>query len=106
MNEIDLVRQMREQGLDLNSAKTIDEKALVFERALKIAIRPKTQSDRTGFRNVTSWLKDGCKSGRFEASSIFRRVLDFAIEASGPGSKNPAAVFMSILKKELGYKKC
>jgi hypothetical protein len=105
MNERDLIGKMNEQGLDLNKAETLDEKVLVFERTLKIVIQPRNQSDRTGFRNVTNWLRDECKLNRLDSGSIFRRVLDFAIEASGPGSKNPAAVFMSILKKELGYKK-
>lgn len=104
MNEIDLVRQMKEAGLDLNAVKTIEEKALVFERALKIVIRPVDQSDRTCFRNIVKWLTDECEAGRLNPNSIFRRVLDFALEASGPGSKKPAAVFMTILKKELGYK--
>jgi len=105
MDEIDLVKKMREQGLDLNAAETVEEKTLVFERALKIVIKPRNQSDRTSFRNIANWLRDGCKAGSLDTNSIFRRVLDFAIEASGPGSKNPAAVFMTILKKELGYKK-
>jgi len=104
VDEIDLVKKMKEQGLDLHSAKTVEEKALVFERALKIAIKPRNQSDRTSFRNIANWLRDECKAGRLDTNSIYRRVLDFALEASGPGSKNPAAVFMSILKKELGYK--
>jgi hypothetical protein len=103
MNEIDLVRKMREQGLDLNSAETIEKKALVFERSLKLVIRPKNQSDRTCFRDLTNWLLVKCNAGRLDSDTIFRRILDFALEASGPGSKNPAAVFMSILKKELGY---
>jgi len=105
MNEIDLVRKMRNAGLDLNAAKTVEEKALVFERALRLVIRPKDYSDGTCFRNVTRWLKTESEAGRFNANIIFRRVLDFALEASGPGSKNPAAVFMTILKKELWYKK-
>jgi hypothetical protein len=105
MNEIELVHQMRSAGLDLNMAETVEEKALVFERALKIVIKPKSLSDKTGFRNLTSWLMAGCNAKRFDKDSIFRRVMDFALEASGPGSRNPAAVFMSILKKELGYKK-
>jgi hypothetical protein len=40
---------------------------------------------------------------QFDKDTIFRRVLDFALEASGPKSRSPAAVFMYILKKELGY---
>jgi hypothetical protein len=105
MNEINLKRLMREQGLDLNLAETTEDKALVFERVLKLIIPPKSQGDTTGFRNVTSWLKDKCNRGDLDDGNIFRRVLDFALEASGPESRKPAAVFMSILKKELGYKK-
>jgi len=105
MNEIDLINRMREAGLNLNEAHTIEEKALIFERTLKMVIKPVGQSDRTCFHNVTRWLKVECADGRFDINVIFRRVLDFALEASGPGSKKPAAVFVSILKKELGYKK-
>lgn len=105
MDEINLRSKMKKQGLDLNAAETIEEKALVFERALKIVIKPRNQSDRTCFRDLTSWLSAQCNSGQLDGDTVFRRVLDFALEASGPGSRNPAAVFMSILKKELGYKK-
>jgi hypothetical protein len=105
MNEIDLMQKMRERGLDLNDATTVDEKALVFERTLKLIIHPKDQSDRTCLRNLTNWLKAECNAHRLNRDSIFRVVIDYALEASGPGSKKPIAVFMSILKKELGYKK-
>jgi len=105
MDEVTLKRKMRENSLDLNTADTIEAKALVFERALKIVIKPRNQSDRTCFRDLTNWLSAECNRGAFDSDTIFRRILDFALEASGPGSRNPAAVFMSILKKELGYKK-
>lgn len=105
MDERSLQRIMRDEGIDLLAADGLNEIALFFERALKIAIRPRNISDRTAFRNITRWLIDGCKSGKFEQNTIFRRVLDFALEASGPKSRNPAAVFMSLLKKELGYLK-
>jgi len=105
MDEVIFIRKMREQGLDLNEAETIEKKALVFERALKIVIKPRNQSDRTCFRDLTNWLSAECNAGDLDGDTVFRRVLDFALEASGPGSRNPAAVFMSILKKELEYKK-
>lgn len=105
MDEVTLIQKMREQGLDLNAAETIEAKALVFERSLKIVIKPRNQSDRTCFRDLTNWLLVECNADVFDVDTIFRRLLDFALEASGPGSRNPAAVFMSILKKELGYKK-
>jgi len=43
----------------------------------------------------------GCATGHFN-EEIFDRILDYAKEASG--GRKPAAVFMSLLKKELGYR--
>lgn len=43
----------------------------------------------------------GCATGRFN-HGIFDRVLDYAKEAAG--CRNPAAVFVSLLKKELDYR--
>lgn len=104
MNESTLKQRMRAEGMDLFGAETLGEKALIFGHALKMVIPPKDVSDRTTFRNITRWLTDQCRSGAFDEHIIFRLVLDFAIEASGPKSRNPAAVFITILKKELGYK--
>ncbi len=54
----------------------------------------------TDFRNVGRWLVAGCASGRFDGE-IFARVLDCAREARA--GNNPAGLFMTLLKKELGY---
>jgi hypothetical protein len=105
MNSITLRKEMEKSGINLANADCLEEKQLAFERALKIVIPPKDQSDRTSFRNISNWLAQGCLSNKFNEYIIFRRVLDFALEASSPSSRNPAAVFTSILKKELGYKK-
>ncbi len=105
MNDLQLKRELLVHGIDLVAAETIDEKAIQFQRALRIVIVPKYVSDMTSFRNITKWLVDNCRSERFDKDTIFRRVLDFALEASGPKSRSPAAVFMYILKKELGYLK-
>jgi uncharacterized protein YdaU (DUF1376 family) len=77
-------------------------KALHFNDALIRIIPPASRSDRTCFRNVTNWLNEGCVSGRF-TGEIFGRVLDYAKQARQ--GKKPAAVFMAILKEELGYEK-
>jgi uncharacterized protein YdaU (DUF1376 family) len=76
--------------------------ALNFNEALCQVIHPRNQSDRTCFHNVTNWLVEGCASGKFD-SDIFGRVLDYAKEARG--GQKPAAVFMALMKKELGYRK-
>jgi hypothetical protein len=75
-------------------------RTLYFNEALSRIIPPASRSDRTCFRNVTNWLLEGCVSGRFNAV-IFERVLDYAKQARQ--GKKPAAVFMAILKEELGY---
>ena len=75
-------------------------RSLYFYDALSRFIPPRTRSDRTCFRNVTNWLVEGCASGKFNAE-IFERVLDYAKQARQ--GKKPAAVFMAIIKEELGY---
>jgi uncharacterized protein YdaU (DUF1376 family) len=77
-------------------------RALHFNDALCRVIPPASRSDRTCFHNVTNWLAEGCAIGKFTAE-IFERVLDYARQARQ--GKKPAAVFMSILKEELGYEK-
>jgi uncharacterized protein YdaU (DUF1376 family) len=75
-------------------------RALHFDEALMSIIKPRNQSDRTCFRNITSWLMAGCAAGKFN-EQIFGRALDYAKEASL--GRNSAAVFVSLLKKELNY---
>ena len=94
---------MKAEGIDLLSATSLNERTLEFERALRLVIPPKDVSDRTTFRNISNWLRNQCQLDVFDEHTIFRRVLDFALEASGPTSRNPAAVFITILKKELHY---
>ena len=77
-------------------------RASAFHQTLTEIIPPKDASDRTTFRRVAKWLADECTAGRFDAG-IFPLVLDLACEAAGPQCRRPAAVFMSLLKKELEY---
>lgn len=88
----------------LRSGSATDQqiRAMHFHDALSRIIPPVSRSDRTCFRNVSNWLLEGCVNGRFNAL-IFERVLDYARQARQ--GNNPAAVFMSILKEELGYVK-
>jgi len=74
--------------------------AFRFTEALSRLIPPRSRSDRTCFRNVANWLAEGCAGGRF-TGEIFERVLDYAEQARQ--GNNPAAMFMSMLKEELGY---
>ena len=81
----------------------LTQRLVHLEKALKIAIPPKSQSDRTCYRNIVNWLLEKCCAGLFNPDEMLTRVIDYALEATSPGAKNPPAVFMSILKKELNY---
>jgi len=86
---------------NLSSSISVRSRAMFFHDALLTTIRPRTQSDRTCFLNVARWLQDGCATGRFN-EQIFDRVLGYAKEATT--DRRPAAVFMALLKRELGYR--
>ncbi len=72
--------------------------------ALCSIIRPKNQSDRTCFWKVCLWADKKIRH-REKTVEFYDLLLDYAREAAGPDSKRPAAVFISILKKELDYPK-
>lgn len=84
--------------------KELKHKAFEFVEELRTIIMPKSQSDRTTFRRLAEFLANGVESGKF-SERVFGLVLEFAKEAAGPKSRNPAAVFVSILKEEIGYGK-
>ena len=86
----------------MNSEITPTRAALAFYETLIQVLPCKTRSDRTCFRRLADWLRDGVRERRFDPE-IFEQVLLYAREAALPGSRNPNAVFMSILRKELGY---
>ncbi len=94
-------KYLSEQSLSFSSSARPHLRALNFNYALITIIKPRSQSDRTCFRNITSWLIAGCATGHFN-EEIFDRVLDYAREAST--GRKPAAVFMALIKKELGYR--
>lgn len=103
MNEARLRELMIRAKLSIIGEMTVEERARQFGFALKLILPPKDLSDQACLRNLCKWLIKKCKLNQFHENEVFRLVLDFAIEASGPTSKNPLAVFMYILKKELGY---
>ena len=75
---------------------------MMFMSSLNGILHAKTQSDKTGFRNICRYLCDECMKGRFNVE-IFDRALELAKEARR--GQNPNALFMSLARKELGYKK-
>ena len=74
---------------------------MIYE-LLTATIRTRNQSDRTCFWKVCLWADKKIRTREQDAKFV-DQLVDYAREASGPDAKNPAAVFMSILKKELNY---
>ena len=92
--------------LPVRSANTLraplkQSRSLMYYEAITEILTPRNQSDRTCFRNVTNWLSEEIIQERFNCE-IFDRVLGYAGEAKN--GRNPAAVFMALMKKELGYR--
>jgi len=75
---------------------------MAFYETLVQTLRPRSVSDRTCFRRVALWLGDQVKAGRFD-DDMYARVLLYAREATTGYARNPHAVFMSTLRKELDY---
>ena len=100
----DSVRPDSSISLLNNPEPSMTTRLMAFDDTLRIVIRPRNQSDRTAFRNIGKWLALKINDGQFNVE-IFKRVLEYADEAAKGKSRNPAAVFTSILKRELGYKK-
>lgn len=102
MDQITLRHQMLAQKLTILEGD-LEERVFACREAVQICLSPVTVSDRTCLRRLGNWLLAKCSSGIHPPDEILARVIDFALEASGPDARNPAAVFMSILKKELNY---
>ncbi len=104
MEEITLRNIMNQRGLAvIGEAIAAEEKTANMIKALYIIIPPKSVSDRTTIRNIVKYFSKKAKAKGQPPDSIFKILIDFALEASGPYSRVPAAVFMTILKKEMGY---
>ena len=81
---------------------SLRSRSLAFHETLLGIIPTRTVSDRTCFRRITAWLTAEVEAARLDVE-IFQIVLGYAKEARQPGVRNPAAVFVTILKKELKY---
>ncbi|MCP4612864.1 MAG: hypothetical protein GY845_29575 [Planctomycetes bacterium] len=103
MEERQLFNWMVKNNLSFLDQVTLESKLITFERVIRHVIKPKDVSDRTTIRNISKWIKRQCETGKQNENEIFRRLVDYMIEASGPACRNPMAVFITILKKELGY---
>ena len=88
---------------DIRLGRQIDYHSMRFVDVLNKTLRASSRSDRTCFNNVARFLADGCRDGKYTIE-IFDRALEYAKEARS--GENPNALFMSLMRSELGYKKC
>ncbi len=77
-------------------------RGLAFHETLLRTLPPRSASDRTCYRRITAWVIDQVEAGQ-RGDDIFAIVLSYATEAAAARARNPRAMFVSILKKELGY---
>jgi hypothetical protein len=76
--------------------------ALAFFETLVTVLPVRSVSDRTCFRRVVQWLAEGVGAGRL-GDGAFAEALLYTREACLGKPRSPHAVFLSILRKELGY---
>ncbi len=102
MDAITLKRLMKTKNLTVLDG-AVAERVGACICAVEMCIPPRSRSDRTCLKKLNAWLLAKCNAGLVSAEELLPRVIDFGLEASGPAARNPAALFMSILKKELNY---
>ena len=94
-------KQTGRRNVQPEPPEQIEQKLLEFLARLNEKIPARTKSDRTCYQNVTRWLHEGCLEGKFN-TEFFEMVLDLADKCRD--GVNPAALFMSLLQKQLGFR--
>ena len=103
MTEFELKQWMMKRNSSILEGERRDRVAHCME-AVKHAIPARTISERTTRTNIYEWLQRRAASVSEEhLVELLRRIIDMAIEASGPQCRVPGAVFVSNLKKQFGY---
>ena len=85
---------------DLERKIAIEE--IKFLDKLNNTLRANTRADRTCFSNITRFLANRIRDGK-SGFDIFEKALGYAKEAKS-GDK-PNALFMSLMKNQIGYRK-
>jgi hypothetical protein len=86
----------------MNLNKPFSMRAILTAKELDRILKAKDISDWTCFLNVGLWMDEVCKDAA-EFKSLSEIIFALAKEAAAPSSRNRAAVFMSLMKSQLGY---
>ena len=86
----------------LTSSITFQSEMLSLVERLRAILPPRSQSDKTCLANVARWFYSQKAAGVFD-DSVRCKILEHATRCASSGASRPAALFMSILKKEFKY---
>lgn len=94
-------------GSVVSEVYSIEKRRVVFVEVLKGVLPTRNQSDRTCLYRVGKFLVKRCDDGRSDETAVFREVLGWAESIAADKKagtvRNGWAVFMSMMRKELGY---
>ena len=105
MEERQLYNWMIQNNLSFLDEVPLEQKIHTLERVMRYVIKPKDKSDRTTQRRIAEWVKMKIEIKQMGEIELFRRMVDYLLESTSEGVRNPMAVFITILKKEHGYGK-
>ena len=102
MTEVALKSWMAKRNLTILDGSPA-ERTETLRRVIVHCLPRKSVSDRTCHRNIVGWIRSQLDKETIDSTAFLRRLIDAVIEATNPSVRNANAVFMTILKKELGY---
>ena len=86
----------------LTASITFQTETMSLTERLRSILPPRNQSDKTCLANVARWFYAQKAAGKFD-ESIRCKLLEHATRCANSSASRPAALFMSILKKEFNY---
>jgi hypothetical protein len=86
----------------LDESADLGSRMLAFYETLRETLPAKSRADLTCYRRLSEFLAGGVRAKKFNPE-IFHRVLMMAREATSTAARNPRAVFMANVRKEIGY---
>ncbi len=88
--------------LSVSSSDSFRVTSQKFNLKVTDLLKPRTRSDRTCIRNVAEFLT--YQADKESSDYVFKLAFDFAVQSKAD-AKNPMAMFMTLAKSELGYRK-
>lgn len=103
MDERGLKKRMTDRSLCVLEG-TLAERCSALGEALEITFGRGSHADKVTFGRFCACVRRSCEEGTFIANEVLPRIIDFALESTCPEVRNPRAVFISICRKELGWR--